>query len=75
MMFKEVTKQWLSDYQQKILLRIQGDQKGKESLILMSPKLDFACNIYKILKEEKKKKSDMDMNSVPGFSCPWKQLP
>lgn len=53
---------------QMISLKFQGDQEGKECLILMSPKLDFACNIYKILKE--KKKSDMDMNSVTGFSCP-----
>lgn len=34
----------------------------------MSPKVDFACNIYKILKD--KKGSYMDMNSVAGFSCP-----
>lgn len=33
----------------------------------MFPKVDFACNIYKILKE--KKVSDMDMNSLAGFSC------
>lgn len=51
-----------------ISLKFQGYQEGKECLILMSPKVDFACNIHKILKE--KKESDTDMNSVAGFSCP-----
>lgn len=45
--------------------------RGKKCL--MSPTIDFACNIYKILKE--KEESGMDVNSAAGFSCPWKQLP
>lgn len=50
------------------LTEVSGILEGRECLILMPPKVDFACNIYKILKE--KKECDMDMNSVEGFHCP-----
>lgn len=62
----EATKQ--SDYRYKFSLKLQGEGEKKECLILMSPKVDFACNIYKILKE--KEESSVDVNSAAGFSCP-----
>lgn len=47
-----------------ILTEASGE-KGGRCLILMSPKVDFASNIYKILKEEGE--NGVDVNLAAGF--------